>query len=273
VTVPTVVIVPTRDRPAMLREALASIAAQTEREDVAIVVADDGDVPSAERAALAGGGGVPAFRLVRSEARTPGGARNAAVRAAERAGLLPPGALVALLDDDDLWLPHHLARARAALADSPLSPFAHARATTTGPRGEEPYHAKDAGPFAGDLFVPLLARDFVATSTIVARADALRAEGFFREDLTHGEDWDVVLKLSRRGPVAFVDEPTAIHREHAGGASTALEAKARAQLAVIEHWWRHRHRLAPHEARAVRRELSRRRRRLSRRARRAELDS
>jgi glycosyltransferase involved in cell wall biosynthesis len=258
------VVVPTRDRAEALAEAVASVRAQTEG-GWTLVVADDGDPPSAE-AGLASRGLLDGrVRVVRSSARSPGGARDAALSEAEARGLLVDGALVALLDDDDLWLPHHLARSRAALAASPASPFSHGRAVTRSEAGESSYHAKDPGPFSGPLFGPLLRRDFVATSTVVVRAEALRRAGPFRPDLSHGEDWDFLLRLARLGPVAFVEETTAVHREHATNWSRASVAKARGQLAVLEAWNARRSELSARERRTLSRELATRRRRLVRR--------
>lgn len=91
------VIIPTRDRPAFLQRALASVAAQTRPPDEVIVV-DDGDAPMDP----APGTGV---RWVRQEA--PHGAARARNLGASVAG----GTLLAFLDDDDTWDPLYLAEA------------------------------------------------------------------------------------------------------------------------------------------------------------------
>src|SRR5689334_24931801 len=91
------VIVPTHNRPAMLRQALASIRA-IERPDLAleILVGDNGDAP--ETAAIA-----KEFGAIHLKTDRPGaaGARNAAFAAAT-------GEYVAFLDDDDVWLPENI---------------------------------------------------------------------------------------------------------------------------------------------------------------------
>ena len=95
------VVVPTRNRPAGLARALASVHAQT-LAPVEVVVVDDGSDPPARVED-------PRVRVLRHD--TPAGsarARNAAI-----ATLTAPQ--VAFLDDDDVWRPHALATLAAAL--------------------------------------------------------------------------------------------------------------------------------------------------------------
>ena len=257
---PVLVAVPTCDRPAMAAEAVASALAQ-EGADLVVVVADDGRTPLS-RAALPGDARV---HVVRATTRSPGGARNAAVAHGEDAVLGGRARLVAFLDDDDLWLPRHLAASRAALEAAPAAAFVHGAATTRSAQGDAPYHARDEGPLEGDLFATLLRRDVVATSSLVVRGDAFAGVGRFREDLSHGEDLDLLLRLSARGPAAFVAASTVVHREHGGNVSHALAAKATAQADVLASWLPRRPFLAPAVARTLRRELARRRRREVRR--------
>jgi GT2 family glycosyltransferase len=247
----------------MLAEALASVVAQTDGAWRA-VVADDGDGAPVE-----GDPRLPRdarIAYVRTAARTAGGARNAAVVFGEARLLRGPAALVAFLDDDDLWRGDHLARARAALAAAPDATFVHAAAVTRGPDGREaPYHARGKGPLAGAVLDALLVRDVVATSSAVVRGPAFTAVGRFREDLSHGEDWDLWLRLAAQGPAAFVDAPTAVHRDHGGNVSHDLAAKARDQAVVAASWWRRRHLLSPTQRATLRATLVRLHRRHVRR--------
>ena len=104
------VIVRTRDRPALLAEALASLRAQTLRDFETIVVADGGERPPAELLAPAPGEG--GLTLVH---RAPPHGRARALNAGLDAAR---GRFVAYLDDDDLFLPDHLATLARFLAGS-----------------------------------------------------------------------------------------------------------------------------------------------------------
>ncbi|HEV2893829.1 MAG TPA: glycosyltransferase family A protein, partial [Actinomycetota bacterium] len=94
-TPPVSVVVPTRDRPELLRRAVTAILEQTYQGPIECVVVFDQSDPDLPWGAL------PAGRrlvLVRNQ-RTPGlaGARNSGILAAT-------GELVAFCDDDDEWL-------------------------------------------------------------------------------------------------------------------------------------------------------------------------
>src|SRR5262245_30504448 len=92
------VVVPTCDRPAMLREALASIRA-LEADDLKfeILVADNGAAPQTRAIAEAAG----AIYMTARGGKGASVARNTAMRAAS-------GDYIAFLDDDDAWLPDHI---------------------------------------------------------------------------------------------------------------------------------------------------------------------
>lgn len=107
------VVVPTHNRPALLREALASIAAQT-CTDWEVIVVDDGSTPPIDAAALEAivGG---RLRLVRhDQPRGVAAARNSGFAAAR-------GELIAQLDDDDRLAPEALSAATQALRDADVA--------------------------------------------------------------------------------------------------------------------------------------------------------
>ena len=89
------VVVPTRNRPGLLRRTLAAIAAQDYPGPVSTVVVYDQSTPEA---------GLPASRVL-TNSRTPGlaGARNTGILALDTDGL--DTELVAFCDDDDEWAP------------------------------------------------------------------------------------------------------------------------------------------------------------------------
>jgi glycosyltransferase involved in cell wall biosynthesis len=90
------VVVRTKDRPRLLGEALASLRAQT-FQDFEVIVVNDGGVPPAGLDPAGAG-----LRVVTTE---PPHGRSRALDTGLRAAR---GRFVAYLDDDDLFLPHHL---------------------------------------------------------------------------------------------------------------------------------------------------------------------
>lgn len=101
------VLVATHNRPALLRDALHSVAAQSFG-DWEIVLVDDGSTPAASIDDLPGLLRERVRLLRHDRPRRSGAARNTAVRAAR-------GEVLAFLDDDDLLAPTFLERALGVL--------------------------------------------------------------------------------------------------------------------------------------------------------------
>ncbi len=218
------VIVRTRDRLEPLGEALASVAAQTYRPLEAVVV-NDGGAPV---------GGVVdrvrdrlAVRLVEHpEPRGRAAAANAGVRAAA-------GEWVAFLDDDDLYLPEHVATVmEAARREGVELAYAACRVLhpAAGPEGEVL-----ARPFDPEA---LAIANSIPTCAVVVRREAVLAVGGFDEELEFLEDWELWLRLAARGRFAFVPEVTSVYR--AGPASVGGDMAGErwaAMVRVLERHW------------------------------------
>jgi GT2 family glycosyltransferase len=102
------IVMPTYNRADTIQRAIASIRAQS-WSDWELIVVDDG---STDDTALRLAGLDPRIRLLRQE--------NQGVTAARNTGLaVVKGELIAFLDSDDEWLPHHLALAAAFFAAHP----------------------------------------------------------------------------------------------------------------------------------------------------------
>jgi glycosyltransferase involved in cell wall biosynthesis len=192
------VVVPTRNRPALLRRALDAIAAQDYPGPVRTIVCYDRARPDES---LARTGDHPVRIL--TNARTPGlaGARNTGI-------LQVDTDLVAFCDDDDAWLPNKLRTQVPALLDVP-----GAHLTTCAI--EVDYAGQRTLRLAGSDQIDLtrLLRSRMAmlhSSTFLIRRAALRgALGLVAEDApgSQNEDWDLLLRAARRGPIPHVDQP------------------------------------------------------------------
>lgn len=128
---------------------------------------------------------------------------------------------VCLLHQDDYWLPGRAASIRAWLEDSPgaamhLHPsyVVDRRGRRLGawrcplPTGEDPLPVEL-------LLERLLVQNFIAVPAPVIRRDALLAVGGLDEALWYSGDWDLYLKLARRGPVVYHSDILTCFRIHA----------------------------------------------------------
>lgn len=208
--VPSVsVVVPSRNRAALLARTLRSALAQR---DVAleVVVVDDGsdDDTPATLARLAD----PRVTVLRHpHALGVSAARNDGVAAAS-------GRWVAFLDDDDLWSPDKIAAQLRALESSGRS-WAFSGSVTFTNDGR--IVAGAPPPTAEWIAAGLPRRNAVpaGASNVIVRADALRTAGGFDRALRHMADWDLWIRLARLGSPAVVRAPHVAYRLHDGNAS------------------------------------------------------
>ena len=193
------VIIPTYNRAALLREAIASVRRQSYAA-LELIVVDDGSTDATDACLRS----LPDLRLVRQDhTGMPGQARNAGARVAR-------GAYLAFLDSDDLWLPHKLAvQVPAALA-------AGAAVTHTRERwvrnGRVISQRRQRHRRSGDLFAESLRKCVIGPSTVLLRRDVFTESGGFRADLEIAEDYELWLRLTARHAVAYVERESVIKR-------------------------------------------------------------
>lgn len=197
ITLPAVtVIVPTKDRPELLRRALDGIAASDYAGDLRCLVVYDG--PEAD-VSVSRGGDRPVVALTNT--RKPGlaGARNTGVQLANTE-------LVAFCDDDDVWQPGKLSAQVAALLDAPDAVLA-----TCGMRVEYGDKTVDRALAAeqvtfGDLLRSRLPE--LHSSSFLFRRRQLVELGMVNEDMpgSFGEDYDLLLRAAKVAPIRNVPD-------------------------------------------------------------------
>jgi glycosyltransferase involved in cell wall biosynthesis len=194
------VIVPVYNRANVLGRTLQSVLDQT-FQDFEIVVVDDGS--SDDPAAVVEKFADPRIRFLRQENRGGGAARNAGIDAAR-------GRLVAFLDSDDEFLPHHLENMHRLLATEEDT-VGYARIVVD--RGEgrtllKPPRAIRAGEHMAIYL--LNDRGFVPTITLaLPREIAQRVR--YSEALPFAQDTDFALRLYLDGcHFRMIEEPGAV---------------------------------------------------------------
>lgn len=228
---PVSVIVPCHDAEATVERALESIANQTQPPAEAIVVNDASTDRTAWLLRRCAERPWPfAFTVITLPMNMgPGEARNAGWNS-----INPAAVYVAFLDDDDIWLPRKLERQIEWMEKhSDVAWTAHRCSILSSQRMRA---AEDALPGKGTVITRrrLLARNSVATPTVVARA-SVRSR--FREGWRHCEDlmlWLDWLDEGARG--AMLDLPLAYLGRvpgTAGGCTADLAAMYRGEQRVL----------------------------------------
>ncbi|MEP6768867.1 MAG: PIG-L family deacetylase [Acidobacteriota bacterium] len=204
-TVPVSVVVRTRNRPALLVEALESIRAQISRPLQVVVVNDGGArLEGLERFR-------EAFRLDVEELPSRAG-RSAA---ANRGVSLAREELLGFLDDDDLLAPDHFDRLVGAYRAGP-EPVVYSDAVTSAfSRGADGGWVETFRGLQYSLDFDadyLLLANFIPLHTLLLPRALFAKVGGFDEGLDYSEDWDFLIRLSMETAFRHVRAVTCEYR-------------------------------------------------------------
>jgi glycosyltransferase involved in cell wall biosynthesis len=217
------VIIPTFNRATWVREAIASVLAQT-YSHLELIVVDDGSYDATPEVVQACGDGLIYIQQAHAGVSA---ARNRGVAASR-------GALIAFLDSDDMWLPKKIA---AQVAHLQQQPDAHACYTDEiwirhGVRvNARQIHQKHSGW----LFEPSLPRCIISPSSIMLRRTLWDQLGGFDERLPACEDYDLWLRLALRTPVLLLPERLIVKRGgHADQLSRCVPVLDQYRITALE---------------------------------------
>jgi glycosyltransferase involved in cell wall biosynthesis len=220
------VVLPTFERADLLPRAVASVLAQTYT-DLELLVVDDGSADGT--AALASAWGDPRVDQIRIEHSGVSVARNVALERAR-------GTWVAFLDDDNEWLPTFLERVVERL-EATGADAAYARGERRDHTGKTLAYWPEPCD-APDDFARLLTDWHPYMSALVLRRSLVDEIGRFAPELAGHEDFDFLLRVTRRTPLLEVPCPLVIRYEELGPAlskNAALRARSFTQL---DRMWR-----------------------------------
>lgn len=209
------VVVPTRDRPELLRQALASIRA-LEGPDLVfeILVGDNGT--AAQTPEVAAALGAVYLKVERDGA---GAARNAALTAAT-------SDYCAFLDDDDVWLPGSVRGHLALLESRPELEAVVGRVVMTDTDLQPIGVAWPTSPGEGDrLLRAMLTGYYPQIGALVVRTRVREDVGLFDEALLGDQDWDWQLRIARRRRMGFVPVSSVLFRQRSPGSYDVLRLK------------------------------------------------
>jgi len=193
------VVIPTYNRRDLVREAIASVTAQSYPDFEVIVVDDGSDDGTAEVVQQFAG-----VQYVYQQNRGVSAARNVGVARAR-------GELIAFLDSDDLWQPHKLAHQVALFEQYPDVQICQTDEiwVRNGVRVNPHHKHRKAG---GDIFARSLELCLVSPSAAMLRRVLFERLGGFDETLPACEDYDLWLRISARWPVPFIAMPLVVKR-------------------------------------------------------------
>lgn len=217
------VVIPSHNMAAYTPLTVESVLAQ-DYPNVEVIVVDDGSTDRSVEAVRRFGDEI---RLIEQKNAGACAARN---RGLEECG----GEFVAFLDCDDLWEPDKLTRCVTALQARPEAIMVHSFAYWINAAekifGPPRFEAKPAGR----VFDALSRGNFVVNSTPLSRTEAVRAAGGWDEAIFTTADWDIWLRLAKRGELAFIPRVLARTRVASYYNARNIERTEREWLYVLD---------------------------------------
>lgn len=214
------VVIPTVDRPQLLKRAIDTALAQ-QGVRFEILVVDDGGGAGLE---LARGYGRQEVRGVSSERQGQVPARRIGVAEAR-------GSRIAFLDDDDWWeAGDHLARLAAVMPEEPALAYASGAVVVE----DDALNAIDTMPFRAYADAETLARDnTLIVSALLFDKHLIDRHGPFDASFPYYWDWDWYLRLARAGVPLVASDGDAV-RVSARFGSVSSEANIAARRADLD---------------------------------------
>jgi glycosyltransferase involved in cell wall biosynthesis len=211
------IIIPAYNAEEYIKEAVESALAQTYA-NCEVVVVDDGSTDNT-RNVLAPYLRAKKIIYIHQSNKGLAGARNTGVRKAK-------GGYIAFLDSDDIFLPEKIGKQVEILVEHPdfgvcYSDLMH----FTGGSPRRFFHHRYTYP-SGDIFAPLLKKQFINPLTVMARRELFETYGYFDEALRRSEDWDLWLRWARAGiKFYYLDKVLAHSRIRSTGNLSAIKSE------------------------------------------------
>lgn len=214
-----------------LAETIDSVRYQT-FSDWEYILVDDGSKDNTRQIIESYTARDPRIRLLSQENQGMAAARNSGFSVAD-----PGSKYVIFLDHDDVWEPYTLATLRYQLIADPKIVASYGLARYF---GDPPtlFHPPDLQHYGRDrsglrngkveklpleaptTFADLVIRNWITTpGQGLVRREAQKAAGDFDQEVYMCADWDMWIRLSRLGPIDFVNSTVLNYRLHAGNAS------------------------------------------------------
>jgi len=195
------IILPTYNRAHIISRSIISILNQTYK-DFELIIVDDCSTDNTREVIENYSKMDDRVKYIRNNKNLgPSGARNVGIK-------LAIGEFIAFQDDDDEWYPYKLEKQVNLLQMLPEN-FGVVYSGFYKIIGKEKIYIPEHHiyPKEGIIHNSLLKGNFVGTPSILARKTALLDVGFFDEKLPMLEDWELVIRLSKKYLFKFIDEP------------------------------------------------------------------
>lgn len=118
------------------------------------------------------------------------------------------GDFIAILDADDIWMPQKLQRQIQLFNENPDLGMVYCDAIYFDDGGDKIRMFQLTQPYRGHVFGNLIRKNFMPSSGMVFRRDALdQLDCAFDDSYSRAQDYDLTLRMAYNFPVDYLDEP------------------------------------------------------------------
>ena len=218
------IIMPAYNGEKTIRETVESVISQTES-DWELIAIDDGSQDSTVE--ILSSIGDPRVKVLSYSNAGPSASRNRGIAHAR-------GDYISFIDADDLWTPDKLESQLQALQNNPQAAVAYSWIDFI---DESSQFARRGSHLSvnGNVYANLLIVNFLESgSNPLIRREALTEVGGFDESLTHGEDWELWLRLAASYDFVAVPSAQVLYRVGSISATSNVAKQEAGMLRVIE---------------------------------------
>lgn len=220
------VIIPTYNRPTMLAESVSSVLHQT-YDNCEIIVINDSGV-NVENVLIP-------LNTKRNISYTRHN-KNRGLAAARNTGInISKGEYIAYLDDDDIFLPHHVETLVAFMENgSHKIAYSDAYRAFQDRQGDNYIISNRDIPYSFDFnYDRILIENYIPVLCVIHKKECLQKSGLFDENLWRLEDWDLWIRMSQHYNFAHLKEITCEFRWRDNGTSMVTGSSDAFALAVL----------------------------------------
>jgi len=194
----------THNRKNLLSKAIRSVESQT-YQNIEIIVVDDASSDGTDEMVSSNFSSCRYFKIPVAQSRGGNHARNVGIRESK-------GDYIALLDDDDEWLPEKIERQIKCIrevSDTRIVGCLRISENTKGSRVIE-----SACKPSGDMRYKCLVTLSHTSSTLLIERQLMDQIGGFDENLTHWQDYEMLLRACQHTNLECVNVPLVLLRHH-----------------------------------------------------------
>ena len=220
------VVITTHGRLELLKKAITSVKQQS-YSNIELIVVDDCSEDGTREWAEKNLNDIDKYIYIKKEDSKGGNhARNVGISASS-------GKYIALLDDDDIWMPTKIEKQIELMENHPEMVLSYCGHTKVYENGENIIYIP-SDDFVGDLSEKVFTMVFCTTSMVMIRKNVLDKAGVFDDELKFWQEYDLIIRICQHGEVGCIKE-SLVDILHSSSDPSRLSIKIDGWLNAVEY--------------------------------------